>query len=91
VADRTSGRVAKSSSMKRFRTEGDISRAILEAREGDFTYLLGEDAGRRWAFVRDRLEVGFDELMIRLKTMRLVRGSCGSPLASLSRATLSPW
>jgi hypothetical protein len=44
----------------------DISRAVREAREGDFTLLLGEDAERWWAFVDERLQMGSDELMIRI-------------------------
>jgi hypothetical protein len=51
---------------KRLHTEVAISRAIREARTGDFTYLLGEDAERWWAFVGDRIEMGSDELMIRI-------------------------
>lgn len=51
---------------KRFSSEMDISRAITEAGEGDFTLLLGEDAERWWAFVGERLQMGSDELMIRI-------------------------
>ena len=51
---------------RRLSTEVEISRAVHEALEGDFTYLLGGDAGRWWAFVGERLEMGADELMVRI-------------------------
>jgi hypothetical protein len=51
---------------KRFSIASDISRAITAAREGDFTSLLEKDTERWWAFVRERFDLGDDELMIRI-------------------------
>lgn len=51
---------------KRFSIASGISQAIKAAREGDFTSLLGDDTESWWAFVRERLDLGADELMIRI-------------------------
>jgi hypothetical protein len=51
---------------KRFRTAADISHVLKAAREGDFDSLFGKDSEGWWDFVRERLDLGADELMIRL-------------------------
>lgn len=61
---------------KRFSIASDVSQAIKAAHEGDFTALLEDDTERWWAFVRERFDLGADELMLRI---------------DLEDASLGPW
>lgn len=51
---------------KRFTTANDISQVLAAVREGNFDSIFGEESERWWEFVGDRLDLGADELMIRL-------------------------
>jgi len=51
---------------ERFTIASGVSRAIKAAPEGDFASLFENDADSWWAFVRERLDLGADELMIRI-------------------------
>jgi hypothetical protein len=51
---------------KRFTIASDVSQAIKAAQEGDFASLFENDADKWWVFVRERLDLGADELMIRI-------------------------
>jgi hypothetical protein len=51
---------------KRFSFASDVSQAIQAAHEGDFTALLEDDAERWWAFARERIDLGAEELMVRV-------------------------
>ena len=51
---------------KRFSVAGGVSQAIKAAQEGDFTSLFENDTESWWDFVRERLDLGADELMIRI-------------------------
>ena len=51
---------------KRFSVASDVSQAVQAAHEGDFAALLEGDAERWWAFARERIDLGADELMVRI-------------------------
>jgi hypothetical protein len=51
---------------KRFTIAGGLSKAIKAAQEGDFASLLESDTDSWWAFVRERFDLGTNELMIRI-------------------------
>ncbi|MGC1420097.1 MAG: hypothetical protein WA786_08265 [Acidimicrobiales bacterium] len=51
---------------KRFTKAGDISHVLKAALEGDFASLFEEHLDDWWDFVKERLDLGADELMIRL-------------------------
>lgn len=51
---------------KRFTIASGVARAIKAAQEGDFASLLESDTDSWWTFVRERLALGADELMIRI-------------------------
>ena len=51
---------------KRFSIASGVSGALKAAHEGDFSSLLESDTENWWAFVRERIDIGADELMIRI-------------------------
>ena len=51
---------------ERFNSASEVSQAIKAAQEGDFSVLLQDDSQMWWAFVRERLDLGADELMLRI-------------------------
>ncbi|MHB2029643.1 MAG: hypothetical protein ACYCPT_12620, partial [Acidimicrobiales bacterium] len=51
---------------KRFSMASGVSRAIKAAQEGDFASLFENDIDSWWNFVGERLDLGADELMIRI-------------------------
>ena len=51
---------------ERFSTPAGIAQAVNAAHDGDFTTLLGEDAETWWIFVRERIDLGANELMLRI-------------------------
>jgi len=51
---------------KRFSVASDVSQAIRAAHEGDFAALLEDDAEKWWAFVKEQIDLGADELMLRI-------------------------
>jgi len=52
---------------KRFSSASDISQVLAAASDGNFDSIFGEESERWWDFVRERLDLGADELMIRLE------------------------
>lgn len=50
----------------RFSIASGVSQAIKAAQEGDFASLFENSAESWWVFVRERLDLGADELMIRV-------------------------
>lgn len=51
---------------KRLSIASGVSQAIKAAHEGDFESLFEDDTESWWAFVRERLDLGADELMLRI-------------------------
>jgi hypothetical protein len=47
-------------------TEGDISQVLRASSEGNFDSIFGKESAGWWDFVRERVDLGADELMIRL-------------------------
>jgi hypothetical protein len=47
-------------------TESDISQVLRAASEGYFDSIFGKESEGWWDFVRERVDLGADELMIRL-------------------------
>jgi hypothetical protein len=47
-------------------TESDISQVLSAASEGDFDSIFEKESEGWWDFVRERVDLGADELMIRL-------------------------
>jgi hypothetical protein len=51
---------------KKIIVASDVSEMIQAASEGNFEIIFGDDVEDWWSFVRERLNLGTDELMIRL-------------------------
>jgi hypothetical protein len=51
---------------KKFSTSSDISQLIAAASDGNFNAIFGKESEEWWDFVIDRVNLGADELMIRL-------------------------
>ena len=51
---------------KRFTAAAEVSRAMQAAGEGDFASLFEGETDEWWAFVRERIDLGADELVIRI-------------------------
>jgi len=45
----------------------DVTQLIRSASEGDFERLFGDGVSNWWSFVSERIDLGADELMIRLE------------------------